>query len=75
MRYRVTLESGPSVLVDDVAQRHLLRQAARRGDERTRVRGGWVVTLPGGALIAVLRESTRGGVPTGLVSADTSVFY
>ncbi|MFB8071073.1 hypothetical protein [Streptomyces californicus] len=58
MRYRVTLESGRSALIDDVAHRHFLRQAARRGDERTRVRGGWVVTLPGGALVALLREST-----------------
>ncbi|CAM5403590.1 hypothetical protein GCM10010298_35390 [Streptomyces microflavus] len=69
----MTLESGPSAIVDDVAQRHFLRQAARRGDERTRVCGGWVVTLPGGALVAVLRESTRGGAPLGVVSADTSV--
>lgn len=73
MRYRVTLESGPSALVDDVAQRHLLRQAVRRGHGRTRVRGGWVVTLPGGALVALLRESTHGGSLLGLVSADTSV--
>lgn len=73
MRYRVTLESGPSVVIDDVAQRHFLRQAVRRGDERTRVRGGWVVTLPGGALVALLRESTHGGSAAVLVSADTSV--
>lgn len=60
MRYRVTFESGCSAVVDDVAQRHFLRQASRAGYDRTKVRGGWVVTLPGGALVAVLRESTHG---------------
>ncbi|MGW6638525.1 hypothetical protein [Streptomyces cyaneofuscatus] len=73
MRYRVTLESGPSMLVDDVAQRHFLRQAVRRGDERTRVRGGWVVTLPGGALVALLRESTYADSAQGVMSTDITV--
>ncbi len=73
MRYRVTLESGRSALVDDVAQRHFLRQAVRRGDERTRVRGGWVVTLPGGALVALLRESTHADSAKGVMSADITV--
>lgn len=64
MRYRVTLESGASVVVDGVAHRHFLRQAVQRGYERTRVRGGFVVTLPGGAMVALLvepRESTHEG--------------
>jgi hypothetical protein len=45
--YRLTFEGGSTYLVDDVAQRHFLRQAVRRGDELTRVRGGYVVTLVG----------------------------
>ncbi|MDX3028415.1 hypothetical protein [Streptomyces scabiei] len=57
MRYRVTFECGLSALVDDVAHRHLLRQAVRRGDEATRVRGGYVVTLPGGRLVALIAEA------------------
>jgi hypothetical protein len=47
VRYLLTFDAGPSVLVDDVAHRHFLRQAVRRGDEVTRVRGGYVVTLVG----------------------------
>lgn len=54
MTYRVTFEDGPSLLVDDVAHRHFLRQAMRRRHETTRVRGGYVVTLPGGRLVALL---------------------
>lgn len=56
MRYRVTLECGATGLVDDVAHRHLLRQSVSRGYGRTKVRGGYVVTLPGGALVAMLAE-------------------
>lgn len=52
--YRVTFEDGPACVVDDVAQRHFLRMALRRGDGVTRVRGGFVVTLPGGRLVALL---------------------
>ncbi|MFD7776609.1 hypothetical protein [Streptomyces sp. NPDC059753] len=54
MRYSVTFEGGATCLVDDVAHRHFLRQALRRGDEVTKVRGGHVVTLPGGRLVALL---------------------
>ncbi|WP_425837474.1 hypothetical protein [Streptomyces fractus] len=56
MTYRITFECGVSALVDDVAQRHLLRQALKRGDETTKVRGGYVVTLPEGKLVALLAE-------------------
>ncbi|MEU1200177.1 hypothetical protein ABZ446_28685 [Streptomyces sp. NPDC005813] len=56
MRYRLTLESGLFCLVDDVAHRHFLRQAVRRGYGTTRVRGGHVVTLPGGRLAALIAE-------------------
>lgn len=73
MRYRVTLESGPSAVIDDVMQRHFLRQSVHRGDERTRVRGGWVVTLPGGALVALLRESTYADSAQGVMSTDITV--
>lgn len=73
MRYRVTFESGCSAVVDDVAQRHFLRQAVGRGYGRTRVRGGWVITLPGETLVAMLRESTYGGSALGVVSADITV--
>jgi hypothetical protein len=52
--YRVTFEGGRSFLVDDVAHRHFLRQAVRRRHGTTRVRGGYVVTLPGGRLVALL---------------------
>lgn len=57
MRYRLTFEGGRSCLVDDVAHRHFLRQAVRRGDETTKVRGGYVVTLPGGRLAALIAEA------------------
>jgi hypothetical protein len=73
MRYRLTFENGATGIVDDVAHRHFLRQAVSAGYGRTRVRGGWVVELPGGALVAMLRESTYGSSPKGLVSADSSV--
>ncbi|MFD9442098.1 hypothetical protein [Streptomyces sp. NPDC060001] len=57
MRYRITFECGLSSVVDDVAHRHLLRQAVRRGHGTTKVRGGHVVTLPGGRLVALLVEA------------------
>jgi hypothetical protein len=47
VRFRLTFEGGPSVLVDEDARIHFLRQAQRRGDELTRVRGGHVITLAG----------------------------
>lgn len=58
MRYRLTFEGGPSFLVDDYAHRHFLRQAVRRGDETTRVRRGYVVTLAGarGRKVALIAE-------------------
>jgi hypothetical protein len=59
MRYRVTLECGASGLVDDVRYRHLLRQAVTCGYGRTRVRGGYVLTLPAGALVALIAEELR----------------
>lgn len=56
MTYRITFESGVTGLVDDVAQRQFLRTAVAGGWERTRVRGGYVVTLPGGSLVALIAE-------------------
>ncbi|MET9126962.1 hypothetical protein [Streptomyces sp. NPDC004528] len=54
MTYLLTIEGGPSRTIDDVAHRHFLRQSMRRGDELTRVRRGYVVTLPGGRLVALI---------------------
>jgi hypothetical protein len=76
--YRLTFDAGPSVLVDDYAARHFLRQAVRRGDETTRVRGGHVVTLAGrgGRMVALIveqRETTYGSRAEGVVSVDPSV--
>ncbi|MEU3729940.1 hypothetical protein AB0E81_11105 [Streptomyces sp. NPDC033538] len=45
--FRLTFEDGLSFLVDEDARLHILRQAKRRGDELTRVRGGHVITLAG----------------------------
>lgn len=78
MRYRLTFEAGPSVLVDDYAARHFLRQAVRRGDERTRVPGGYVITLAGRrgrmvALIAEARKTTYGTLTRGVVSDAITV--
>lgn len=55
MKYTLTFESGLSAPLDDVAYCHLLRQAVRRGYERTRVRGGWVVTDAEGRMAALLK--------------------
>lgn len=54
MRYRVTFEGGTSCVVEDVVQRHFLRQALKRRHEVTRVRGGYVVTLPSDRMVAML---------------------
>lgn len=56
--YRVTLESGLAALVGDEAHARLVTQARERGWGVTPVRRGWVVTLPSGALVAVLREGS-----------------
>jgi hypothetical protein len=81
VRYRLTLECGPSALVDDVAARHFLRQAVRRGHETTRVRGGHVVTLPAGerrtSLVALIAEAPpvdlRNYPSTGVVSRNPTM--
>jgi hypothetical protein len=52
--YQLTFEGGRSYVLDDVAQRHFLRQVIRRRHPLTRVRGGHVVTLPGGRLVALV---------------------
>lgn len=54
MTYRITLQCGAAGHVDELARRRLLRQADDRGWERTKVRGGDVVTLPKGRLVAIL---------------------
>lgn len=55
--YRLTTESGAFRVIGRRQRRQLLRAAVRRGIERTRVRGGVVLTLPDGALVAVLKEA------------------
>jgi hypothetical protein len=57
MTYRVTLQCGAAGIVDEVARRRLLRQAEERGWERTRVRGGVVVSMPTGRMVAILAEA------------------
>ncbi|NYE44262.1 hypothetical protein [Streptomyces fulvorobeus] len=57
----MTLECGVSARIDGATHRRLLGHVEERGYERTAVRGGYVVTLPGDALVAVLRESTYAG--------------
>jgi hypothetical protein len=57
--YRLTFESsGVTGLMDYDAHWRLVRQARERGWELTPVRRGWVVTLPSGAMLAVLREGS-----------------
>ncbi|GGX26576.1 hypothetical protein GCM10010353_47020 [Streptomyces chryseus] len=76
MRYRVSFESGASQVVDDRVARHLLRRFAVAGYELTRVRGGRVVTLPDGALVAVIQEAAQVDLrksSIGVVLADTTV--
>ncbi|MFB7823816.1 hypothetical protein [Streptomyces hydrogenans] len=56
-RYRVTLEGGGrGRLVSEEACYRLLRTARVCGWERTPVPRGYVVTLPAGDRLAVLRE-------------------
>ncbi|WP_158943552.1 hypothetical protein [Streptomyces sp. NRRL S-378] len=53
----MTFESGITGVVDDEVRSRLLRQARERGWNTTPVRRGHVVTLPSGAMVAVLREA------------------
>ncbi|MEV5319106.1 hypothetical protein AB0K92_15870 [Streptomyces sp. NPDC052687] len=57
MTYRITLQCGAAGVVDELSRRRLLRQAEARGWERTRVRGGHVVTLPGGRMVALIAQA------------------
>jgi hypothetical protein len=55
----VTFEaSGLTGYVDDDVHWRLVRQARERGWGLTPVRRGWVVTLPSGGMVAVLREGS-----------------
>jgi hypothetical protein len=54
--FRVSFEWGGSTLVDVVAYRLFIREAYTKGWPRTRVPRGYVVTLPSGRLVALLRE-------------------
>jgi len=73
VRYRLTFENGATGVMDDVAQRHFLRQAVKSGYPWTRVRGGHVLTMPNGSLAAMLREAIHGDSPTGVVLRDITV--
>ncbi|MFG3014368.1 hypothetical protein ACGFZB_28900 [Streptomyces cinerochromogenes] len=55
--FRLTFHGGKSFLVDEDARIHFLRVAIRRRHDVTRVRGGHVVTLPGGRMVALIAES------------------
>ncbi|MEU0860667.1 hypothetical protein ABZ352_35675 [Streptomyces griseofuscus] len=55
--FRLTFDGGRSLLVDEDARLHLLRTAARRRHPITRVRGGHVVTLPCGRMVALIAEA------------------
>lgn len=55
-RYRVTLEGSPGRLVAEESGYRILRTARICGWTRTPVPRGYVVTLPSGELLAVLRE-------------------
>ena len=54
--FRVSFEWGGSTLVDVVAYRYFIREAYTKGWPRTRVPRGYVVTLPSGRLVALLKE-------------------
>ena len=56
VRYRVTAEGSRGRLVDESTCYRILRTARVRGWERTAVPRGYVVTLPSGGMLAVLRE-------------------
>ncbi|MFC8583171.1 hypothetical protein ACFUGD_01135 [Streptomyces sp. NPDC057217] len=56
VRYRVTAEGSRGRLVAEETCYRLLRTARTLGWERTPVARGYVVTLPSGTLVAVLRE-------------------
>jgi hypothetical protein len=53
--YRLTLHNGLSAALTPAGVRHLLAVAVRRRHEVTRVRGGFVVTLPNGRLTAIVK--------------------
>ncbi|MFD3361566.1 hypothetical protein ACFWW5_00500 [Streptomyces albidoflavus] len=53
MRYRVTLECGAWSMISELALRRLLTLVHRLGYPVTPVRGGHVITLPTGKLVAI----------------------
>lgn len=57
MTYQLTIENGPSRAVSADARDHLIRVAIRRRHDVTRVRGGHVVTLPGGRMVALIEAA------------------
>lgn len=56
MSYTLTFPGFPPRTVDEATRDHFLRVALRRRHDVTRVRGGHVVTLPGGRMVALIAE-------------------
>nr|WP_159059629.1 hypothetical protein [Streptomyces antibioticus] len=54
MTYLLTFENGPTKTLSSTSRDHFLRDAIRRRHPVTRVRGGHVVTLPGGRMVAII---------------------
>lgn len=75
MTFRLTFEGGPSLLVDEDARLHFLRQARRHGDELTRVRGGYVISLAGRRprMVALIEEGASNVLRDEVVSVDPCV--
>lgn len=73
MTFRLTFEDGPSLLVDEDARIHFLRQAVIRRHPLTRVRGGHVVTLPGGRMVALIVEEASNVLRDDVVLPDITV--
>lgn len=54
MTYLLTFENGTAKTVSSTSRDHFLRDAIRRRHPVTRVRGGHVITLPGGRMVALI---------------------
>lgn len=58
MSYSLSIDGFPPRTVGKYSRDHFLRVAIRRRHDVTRVRGGHVVTLPGGRMVAlIVREA------------------
>lgn len=57
MSYTLTIDGFPPRTIARDARDHFLRVAIRRRHDVTRVRGGHVVTLPGGRMVALIEAA------------------